>query len=179
MVSNSLHQGLSLIEALITIAILAVLSLGAALAWGDWIQRHRLAGVSAELLADLQYVRSEAVSRNTNLRLTFLPTPGGSCYLIHSGVASDCSCNGDGAISCTAPAAVIKGVFRPVGSGVSVESSSNSMLYSARLGTVTPASTIRVSNSSGLTVRHVVNIMGRVRTCAENTSVLGHPVCSS
>lgn len=176
MVVQLQQQGLSLVEVLTTVAVIAVLSTLATPAWSEWLQRRRVAGVSAELLTDIQYLRSEAARRNTDLRLSIAQTAGGSCYVLHSGGSDSCSCSAGGLPSCTAPAEAIKTVLHPAGDGVTLQSNSASMLFSARRGTVTPTGTLEV-RAGDIRLRHVVNLMGRTRVCLQTGTLPGHPPC--
>jgi type IV fimbrial biogenesis protein FimT len=51
------------------------------------------------------------------------------------------------------------------------------MLFDTDRGTVSPTGTLRIHAADDRTVHHVVNIMGRVRTCSPNGLVAGHPAC--
>ena len=170
------ESGFTLVEMMVVLVVLGLLTLMAVPAWGEAVQRRRLAGISAELLTDLQYLRSAAVARNANLRIRFQQTAGGSCYVLHTGSTNSCTCSSSGT-SCTASAEALKTVFHPASDGVILTSNSSSLLYSARLGTVTPTATLRLTGSFGITISHIVNLMGRVRTCTEDSAALGHPAC--
>ena len=58
------QPGFTLIEAAATLAILAVLSCGAAPSFHGLIERQRLAGLAAQLATDVQFARSESILRN-------------------------------------------------------------------------------------------------------------------
>jgi type IV fimbrial biogenesis protein FimT len=60
--------------------------------------------------------------------------------------------------------------------GVNVIANVASMRFDQTNGTVSPAGTIRVA-TNGSEVRHVVNIMGRVRSCSPGGSAKGYIVC--
>jgi type IV fimbrial biogenesis protein FimT len=64
------------------------------------------------------------------------------------------------------------------GSGrLAFSASSASMLFDADRGTVTPTGTLRLQLADGRAIHHVVNIMGRARTCSPRGAVPGHPPC--
>lgn len=70
--------GLSLIEALVCVAVLGVLASLAAVPFRTALQQHRIAGVRTELVAALQWARWEALRRNAPvalLRRTDCSTP--------------------------------------------------------------------------------------------------------
>lgn len=172
-------QGLGLIEVMVALALMATLVSLAVPALNAWLQRHRLAGVSAELVTDLQYARSEAVRRQISMRVEFNATTDGSCYFIHTGTGNACQCDPAGTTTCSAPAEVLKTVFRPAAEGVSVTVNHDlPLIFGVRHGTVTPGATISVASSAGTVVQHKINMMGRVRLCTVGEAALGHEACS-
>lgn len=97
--------------------------------------------------------------------------------VIHTGSTADCSCDGGGVAQCTNNAALIKSNYFPASRGVSVAANVASMRFDQTNGTVSPAGTVRLTASTGQEVRHVVNIMGRVRTCSPGGLAKGYKVC--
>jgi type IV fimbrial biogenesis protein FimT len=84
------QAGFTLIEALVVVALIAIILAVAAPSFTESIARKRVEGLASELGTDLQYARSEAVARNAAVRLTL----GTSCYAIHlagAAVASNCA----------------------------------------------------------------------------------------
>ena len=171
------QRGLSLIECCATLAIASILVGTAAPSFDGLLKSRRLDGAAAELAVDLHYVRSEAVSRNEGVRVGFQNTAGGSCTVIHTGAAADCPCDGNGAAQCVNGAMALKTVFHPASSGVTVQANVASMRFDQTNGTVTPAATVRVTTADGRAVHHVVNIMGRVRSCSPGGSAKGYRAC--
>jgi type IV fimbrial biogenesis protein FimT len=168
--------GITTLESLMAIAITLV-SLGSAVPGFDEMrQRRHLDGTAAQLETDLQYARSTAVSQHRTIRLRFMLTEGGSCYVVHSGAAGDCRCSATGESSCSAGAVAVRSVGFPQGAPVSLNSNAASMIFEPVKGTVTPTSTMRVE-SGGRAVHVVTNIMGRVRTCSPDGKVAGHSPC--
>lgn len=135
-------------------------------------------GFAAEMVIDIQYLRSEAVARNKQLRISFGNDVGGSCYVMHTGGAGDCTCNHNGTAQCSDPdAQTIKSIGLPVALGVQLQSNVSSMLFDPVRGTATPAGSINFTGNDGKIIRHVVNIMGRTRTCSPNGAVSGYKPC--
>jgi type IV fimbrial biogenesis protein FimT len=96
--------------------------------------------------------------------------------LIHTGPAAACACTPAGPV-CQAGAELLRAVPLPSDSPVRLSASVGSMVFDADRGTVTPAGTVRVTGAGGAAVHQVVNIMGRVRSCAPDASRFGLPVC--
>lgn len=170
------EYGLTLVEAVVALAIGAIVLSAAVPGMRASIERRRLDGVAAQLAADLRYARSEAMARDRTVRLSFYAHAGAGCYLIHTGAAAGCSCAG-GRPACGGRALLLRGVATDDASGVAVRSNVASIGFEPLHGTATPAATVRAVAGSGDTVQHVVNILGRVRSCSSGGSVAGWPAC--
>ena len=173
----SFQRGLTLIEACITLAIASILVGTAVPSFIDSNKKRMLDGSAGELATDLYLARSEAVARQQGVRVSFHAVAGGSCMVIHTGSTADCSCDSAGAAQCINEATLIKSNYFASSRGVSLAANVASMRFDQNNGTVTPAATVRVTASTGSEVRHVVNIMGRVRSCSPNGSAKGYKVC--
>jgi type IV fimbrial biogenesis protein FimT len=62
-------NGFTFIELMVTIALVAVITTVAVPAWSDFIRRNQAAAETNELITSLNYTRSEAVRRNTEVSL--------------------------------------------------------------------------------------------------------------
>jgi type IV fimbrial biogenesis protein FimT len=51
------------------------------------------------------------------------------------------------------------------------------MAFDPLHGTATPTATWRVIARDGRAIHHVVNVMGRVRSCSPDAAVPGHRAC--
>jgi type IV fimbrial biogenesis protein FimT len=172
--------GFTLIESLIAMAIAAVLATTALPEFSRWLHQQRLNSAAQQLLADLQLVRTEAVARQQGLRLSVRPAPSGSCYVLHTGRADACSCMTDdsGPARCDDGASEVKTVrWSTDDTQVRLHATRPSVLFDPVDGTSTPTTALEITNLSGQSLRHVVNVMGRVRTCAPGTRLLGYPAC--
>lgn len=171
------QRGLSLIEICVVLAIVSILAGSALPSFESMLEARRLEGQAAELAIDLRYVRSEAVARNGGVRVSFQTPAGGSCVIVHTGATADCTCHASGVAQCSNGATALKTTFYPAGRGTSVHANVASMRFDPSNGTVSPAGTVRVSGSGGAQVNHVVNILGRVRTCSPGSSAKGYKAC--
>jgi len=165
------QRGITLVEAAVTLAILAVLVCGAAPSFSGLIERQRLAGLAAQVATDVQWVRSASVWRNEPLRLSFYSTPWGSCYVVHSGARNQCSCVANTTAGvCMGDAVQLKTVAVPTSTGLSVQANVSSILFDPLHGTSTPTGTLRVASATTGSIHHIVNVLGRVRTCTPSGS---------
>ena len=171
------QRGFTLIEASMVLAVSAVLATSAAPGMQDMIAARRLDNAVGQLVNDIHLVRTAAIARNHALRLSFMPRAGGSCYAIHTGNAGDCVCNGTGPAVCSPGAREIKTVAIADSDHVSVVSNAGSMLFDPLHGTSTPTGTVRIVGANGREVRHIVNVMGRVRSCSPAPALPGYRAC--
>jgi type IV fimbrial biogenesis protein FimT len=82
-------RGLTLIELMVVLAVAAVLIALAAPSFTDFILLQRLKSVNAQLVTDLQYARSEAVSRGVLVHVRTNSEPAGdSCYIVFTAEGS-------------------------------------------------------------------------------------------
>jgi type IV fimbrial biogenesis protein FimT len=170
------QRGVTLIEAAVTMAIAAIAVSAVAPGFQGLVARKRVEGVAAQLATDLQYVRTEAVARNEPVRISFHADPNGTCYVVHTGNRSQCSCRNAAPASCSGSAVQIKTVYLPAAQQVGVQASASSILFDPLHGTSTPTGTARVIGAPGA-IHHVVNVMGRVRTCSPAGALPGYRIC--
>jgi type IV fimbrial biogenesis protein FimT len=171
------QSGVTLIEAAITTTVLSVVVGLAVPSLQQARERRHLEGVAAQLETDLQYTRSLAVARNEGTRIGFVQSPQSTCYVIHTGAAGACSCSADGFAVCGAGAQALRTVYLDAAMPVRVQSNASSMLFDPVKGTVTPTGTLRVLASDGTAIHHVVNVMGRVRSCSPAPVLPGYRAC--
>ena len=176
-VCRSPQLGLTMVELAVTLTIVALLALAAWPALADLLQRRALAGLSAELRADLHRARSEAVARRQGVRVEVRAMEGGSCWLAYAGTADGCRCAAVADAVCDPGATLVSHRFVEARSGLTVSSSVAALRFDPRLGTATPSGTLRVSTSGGAAVHLVVNLAGRVRSCSVGGALAGVPAC--
>ncbi len=90
-------SGLTLVELVIVVAVLAVLVTLAAPSFRELILTQRLKGIHAQLITDLQFARAEAISRGVVVNVRVQPanvTQPVSCYIIFTDTARNYSSSG-------------------------------------------------------------------------------------
>ncbi len=172
------QAGLSLVEAMMTAALAAVTLTMAVPSFDSMRQRRTLDGHAGQLLHDLQYARSEAVMRNRAVRFSLEQTSAGSCYVLHTGAPGDCECRADGMpAACIDGAEELKTVLIPSRDRVTLTSPNQTVLFHPLRGTTSPTATLTLSGADGNALRHVVNVMGRIRSCALGGTMPGYRPC--
>jgi type IV fimbrial biogenesis protein FimT len=98
-------RGFTLIELMVTIAVLAILMMLAAPSFADFFQRYRLRGAADEVASLLVTARTEAMTRNRDVAVVFKGTDAAWCVGAVAaaepatlgdavGAAPDCDCAG-------------------------------------------------------------------------------------
>jgi type IV fimbrial biogenesis protein FimT len=170
------HAGLTLVEALITLAVSA-LALGTAAPGFDQLrERRQVEGAAAQLETDIQHARSLAAAQSRPVRMSFEAAADASCYVVHTGSAGDCRCSANGEAVCRGSAQALQTVRWDAGTALRVVSNSPSILFDATRGTATPTATIKVQGRH-VAIHQVVNLMGRVRSCTPAAPLPGYRAC--
>lgn len=170
-------RGFTLVEAAIVLAVAAITLSAAAPDFSGFIERQRLDGVASQLVSDIQFARSEAVLRNRGVRISLHQEAAGACYLVHTGAAADCECHADGSATCSGAATVLRSVALPLAERVGLSGGVSSIQFDPLHGTSTPTGTLRLTTASGRAVHHVVNLMGRIRSCSPQGRMPGYRSC--
>lgn len=169
------QRGLTLIEVAVVVAIVATAATAAAPGLGRLIDHHRLEAGASQLAADLQLARNESIARNRVVRVSW--QAAANCYVVHTGAADQCTCAADGSGRCSAGATLLRSAGWAAADRFAVQSNSPSIAFDPQHGTATPSATWRVVASDGRAIHHIVNVMGRVRSCSPLASVPGYRAC--
>jgi len=171
------QRGVSVIESLCTVAVVAAVSSLAMPSFEGLRTQRALDGIAAQLKTDIHLARSEAVSRNQPIRLTFGTQTQGSCYMLHTGERSACRCSITELARCDGDAQLLRSVSVDANQPVQIRSAVASILFDPVKGTATPTATLRVVATDGRAVHQVVNLLGRVRSCALGGKIAGYKAC--
>lgn len=167
------QRGLTLVEATVVVGIVAAAATAAAPGLQRLIEHRRLDAAATTLAADLQLARNEAIARNRVVRLARDELAG--CYVLHTGPAGSCRCRTSGDTTCDDGSAAIRSVAPSP--RVTLLSNTASIAFDPLHGTATPTATWRLIGSDGRAIHHVVNVMGRVRSCSPESAVSGYRAC--
>jgi len=169
--------GLTLVELLVVIAVLAVAAGIALPGFQDVRERRHLEGIAAQLETDIHYARSVAVAHQQPARISYSADTSGSGWVIHEGPPTHCRPLPDGKAACNRPVQVLRSVHLPPDSPVRVQANVATMVFDPLRGTTTPTGTLRVTVRSGAAVHQIVSLMGRVRSCTPTAGLAGYPRC--
>ncbi len=175
--SRRRQRGLTLIELAVVIAVIAIVAATAVPSFAAFVDARRIDGVAVALAGDLQLARREAVAQNRVLRVSVLAEAGATCWVLHTGNAGDCACGTGEQPVCRNGAERIAGRRVDAAERVRVEANVASMRVDPLHGTVTPAGTLRVADARGRSVHHVVNVLGRTRSCSPSGALAGWKPC--
>ncbi|MGD7036887.1 GspH/FimT family protein [Methylotuvimicrobium buryatense] len=167
---NQTNQGFTLLEALITIAIAAIILVLAVPSYRDVLERNRLKGAVESVADDLKFTRTQAIKQSTDVTLELKGTTDW-CYGISLG-NSGCDCETVGSCS-------IKVVDGTQFSDIALDGD-NSATFLFRRGTTDINNNIEITlNSPVYTARIIVNRSGRVFICTPGgtTGLPSYPDC--
>lgn len=169
------QHGLTLVETAVAVGLAAITAALAAPNLQGLLDLRRLDGAATQLAADLHLARSEALARNQPVRLSW--NAAEACYLVHTGSVADCRCSTTGSPVCTNAAIALRHVAWTAADRLLLQSNTASILFDPLHGTASPSATLRVTGADGRAIHHVVNVMGRVRSCSPLAAVPGHTAC--
>lgn len=169
------NAGFTLVELMVTVAVVAILLTIGIPAFQSTLDKRRLVGAAEQLQADLQYARSEAIKRNVRVYVSFT-TGTDWCY----GIATIPACNCGIANSCQLQADGVDKVVSASGfRGVSLTETFDGVDtdFEPRRGTADNGTASLTSSIGQANV--VVSQLGRVKICSPSGSanIKDYPTC--
>lgn len=170
-----MRRGVTLLELMVVLAVLAVLVTLALPPTSTMVQRQRLAAAAEALASDLAEARFESARRSTVLHLE---SHGGPTWCWSVAASPGCSCTAAGAATGNASACQIKTVQAADHPGIQFLHPIQARLDPS--GVTTPASAT-LSTASGESLRVDLTPMGRARICTPDsrpaTAATRYPSC--
>ncbi len=159
------HGGLTLIEILVALAIVAILGLVTVPAMGTRLEQSRLSHAAEQLAADLTEARYEAARQGRPLHLLVHPGPGW-CW----SVATHPTCPCGQRLACELRHAQERdhgGITLAAGRAMQLSPS----------GSAQQPGSATLQASSGPRLRVELTALGRPRICSEGDAVTRYPAC--
>ncbi len=192
--SRSRHAGVTLIELMIVVALVAIVASLAGPSFSNYIVMQRLRSVQAQLVTDLNYARSESVSRGTFVQMRVQSDTTQTCYVIYvrpdAGTDSPCDCTQAEGSRCGTGRTEIKTVQLPLGNQVKVtvpSTQTDPLTISPRTGGTNMVSVTEALNVTDFVVgteidsqrqfRTSMSPQGRLVVCAPAGSTVGGTAC--
>lgn len=188
-------QGFTLVEALVTVAILAALMALVVPSAINWIVIQRVKGSASELVTDIRFAKGEAIKRNQPVTIRFTNLAGNlSCYSVHTAYndALQCDCAKGVGLACNQSRRAGRTSFDDglvELKTVTVSASSNVVISANRQEsflapngfpdpTLAGVFTVDVDGSDHRILRVISNAAGRPMVCAPSGSkMVGYPAC--
>ena len=172
------QKGLTLIETIVLIALLAILAAMAVSSFKDMMINSRLEGKASEYVTHMNWARSLAVSNNDAVNLHIATGESASCSIFFQGPINDCRCNANGAV-CTTIGNDLLVIVLPHSDGVRVSARTGSatIQINPRQGTISPTLTAIFTADNGKVIHNISNILGRTRSCTPTEASFGFRIC--
>ena len=165
--------GFTLLELVITLAILAVLGASATPSFRALIDRQRLLAAAHHLQADIALARHESAQRRQTVQLRF-QTGAAWCYVLSTGASVDCQQSA----AATQPG-VIKLVRAAESAGVRLLHADAMAFHADNAAGLQAlqAGQASFSTRDGLQLRLRLGALGRASLCAPDGQLPGTPPC--
>jgi type IV fimbrial biogenesis protein FimT len=159
---TSKQQGLTLIEVMVTVAILAIMLTVALPSFQRTMDSRRLIGAADNLLNSVRYAQSESIKRNATIEVTFTPGSNWS-YTVNS----------------TPAISVSNAEYR--GTSIAVTAAGNKFTFDPRRGRlleapVNAATLVTLTSALGSTIGLAVDPLSHMRLCSAS-GLGGYPAC--
>lgn len=183
------ESGFTLVELMVTLAVMAIVLAAAAPSFADFFDKYRLRGAADAVVSMVSNARAEAVKMDQDVNVAF--TGSGTAWCVgasaagtptggnRAGAASACDCTDTSACLVSGQRMAIEPDAFP---DVAIGTLPAAMVFDSKLGTVAPLGDRAVTLTSPkgkYDVQVQVNALGQARTCVPGTKpvIAGIPTC--
>ncbi len=161
------RKGFTLLELLMSVAIMAILVVLSTPIFTTYIMQNRLKGAGESLYGDLFHARAEAIKQQKNITVVF-QTGANWCY----GVTTASNCNCSVANNCTLGQV---SYLRHKNTTLSVIGLGANTSFNGTRGVVSSTGTLSFTSNSGDSISLELNKMGFTKICSADLS--GYTSC--
>ena len=162
--------GLSLLELLITLSIVAILAGIGVPRYTRLFQQNQLLALTQQLIESLRMTKQMAISRNQAYYLSLPSSPGSPLYCWSISPIANCNCT-DSPVSCQPDIVVVSADLQRIDS----QSNRSQLTFSPLLGSSNGGSyTLTYGHAS---VKVIVSTLGRVRACMQSGESSAYANC--
>lgn len=179
MKNASLQRGVTIFELMVTLIVAAILLSIAVPSFSNLFDKNRVKGAAEELSAQIQFARSQAIARNSDVVVDVMVDGDDWCVGLDEDLSDDCDCV-DTPAQCT-----IDGVQRVTESakfnGVTLPTGDADITFEGTRGLPVGGgtTTFGLQSSEGKRIGLAVNPIGRVALCSPSgaQNLWEYPTC--
>ncbi len=161
------NRGFTLIELMVTVAILAILLTIGVPSMTSFFDRQKVVAAAEALYSALQETKSEAISRSQTVR--FVHNLGSSEYAISTVATTACSASSlNGCTISIGGAAVVNKFNNVVFDDVTITEPTTSVDFDGIRGGVSAKSTYVIESPNALIVKINVTVLGMISICSND-----------
>jgi len=170
------EKGFTLVELMVTVAIVGIIASLAVPSFSKMIERNRLKEAIESLKSDLMFTRTESIKRSANINVSTKINGSSWCYGIDTDNDTD-NTNANTACDCaTVGSCLVKTVDGSQFVGTTLTAGEN-ITFFFRRGSA--SNTNAILSTSNYSVKVIVSDIGRVRVCSPDSSkaMVGYDAC--